>query len=79
MRIRHPGERHEAAAEQRDEVERAVVGPVEVLDDDDRGGRELVERGGEHVLARARAVERGEERPAGLARPRRGAGPSRAG
>ena len=63
-----PGRAHEAAAEERDEVERAVVGPVEVLDDDDRGGRELVERGGEHVLARARAVERGEQRPAGLAR-----------
>jgi hypothetical protein len=62
------GRADEAAAEQRDEVERAVVGPVEVLDDDDRGGRELVERGGEDVLARARAVERGEQRTAGLAR-----------
>jgi len=41
---------------------------VKVLHDDDRGRRELVERGGEHVLARARPVERGEQRPAGLAR-----------
>jgi len=40
---------------------------VEILDDQDRCRRELVERGGEHVLARARAVERRKQRPAGLA------------
>ena len=51
---RQPRERAEAAAEEREQVERRVVGPVHVLDDEDRRARgELVEDGGQQRLARA--------------------------
>ena len=51
--IRQPGERTQPAAEQRHEVERRVVGPVQVLDHQHGLVGELVERGGEHGLAAA--------------------------
>ena len=59
------GRAHEPAAEQRDEVERRVVGPVQVLDHEHGAGGELVERGVEHGLAAA--VDRP---PAACRRPR---------
>jgi hypothetical protein len=55
-------------AEQRHQVERRVVGPVEVVDHEHRAAGERVERGGEDVLACAGRLERGEERAARVAR-----------
>ena len=54
-------------AEQRDHVERRVVGPVEVLDHEQGGVGEGVAGGGEHVLAGA-VRDRAGERAADLAR-----------
>ena len=58
----------EPAREQRQQVERGVVGPVDVLDDD-RGraaGAERLQQRVEHRLARA-ALQRAGERPGGRA------------
>ena len=64
VRIRQPGRAHEAPPEQRHEVERGVVGPVQVLDDQHGGAGERVQRRAQHVLARAVAVERLQHRAA---------------
>ena len=68
VRIRQPRGGGEPAREQRQQVERGVVGPVDVLDDD-RGraaGAERLQQRVEDRLARA-ALERAGERPGGRA------------
>ena len=71
-----PARHHEAAAgareassQERDEVERRVVGPVHVLDDEDRPrAGQLVEDRGQQRLARPVGLERVGQRTAGVAR-----------
>ena len=60
----------DAPPEQREQVERALVGPVEVLHHQHarRALRDLVEQGGHEVLAAAVAAQGVGEPPAGLAR-----------
>ena len=59
------GRAQQAAAQQRHEVERGVVGPVQVLDDQHGAAGELVQGRRQHPLAGA--VDGGEQRAARLA------------
>jgi hypothetical protein len=61
------GGAHQSPAQQRDEVERRVVRPLQVLDDEHRGGRQLREGRRQRALPRAR-LDRREHRASDVAR-----------
>ena len=77
VRITQPARARQAPAEQRDEVERRVVGPVQVLDHEHRAVGQRGQRRGQDALAGA-GLDRGLELAAELAARRRAAGPSAA-